>query len=160
MKRNKKRALIGILAICALAAGGAAFTAGISNLPTSPVVAGFNQTKITGAEGSSTDWHLSSDGQYVQTVTVTLAADGSNGTTPGDPLPAGTIVDAGFDSTTNGTNGTASLINCTRTAVTDTAWTCDFKAADTTNHNGVSVQNAHVFDVSITDSTSTGVPTS
>jgi hypothetical protein len=160
MKRNKKRVLVAVLAICALAAGGAAFTAGISGLPTSPVVAGFNQTKITGAEASGTAWNLSTDGQYVQTVTVTLKADGSNGTTAGDPLPHGTIVDAGFDSTTDGSNGTASLINCTRASDTDVDWTCDFQAADTTNHVGVAVQDAHVFDVSVTDSTSTGVPTS
>ena len=48
MKRNSKRIFVALLAICALAAGGAAFTAAITGGPTN-AVAGFAQTTINGA---------------------------------------------------------------------------------------------------------------
>src|SRR5271157_2361989 len=76
MKRNRKRVFAAILAVCALAAGGAAFTAGISSVPAS-AVAGFAQTQITGAEASSVQWNISSDGQYVNSVVLHLTSDGS-----------------------------------------------------------------------------------
>ncbi len=144
MKRNKKRVLIALLAICALAAGGAAFTAAIGgNLPAT-AVAGFHQTAISGAHADSVVWDVSSDGQYISDAKLVLSNAGDTA-----QLPAGSVVNAGFD--TDG-GGTATLVTCTKTGAdgTDTNasdYTCTFGTADP-------VQQATVFNVSVTDGTS------
>ena len=144
MKRNKKRIAIAVLAICALAAGGAAFTADVTGVP-SAQVAGFHQTAISGGVANNLTYHLSSDGQYVQSVTMDVTADGTA------PLPANSVVDAGFDQGT----GDATLVTCTVTA--GNSYNCDYTSGGT--GNGVEVTNTSVFNVSISDSThSTGVP--
>ena len=73
--------------ICALAAGGAAFTAEVNNVPTTQV-AGFHQTTINGAYAVSDVWAYSVGGQYVNSVTVTLDGQGPGGTDTGTPLRA------------------------------------------------------------------------
>ena len=55
MKRNKKRVLIAVLAICALAAGGAAFTASNVTTPASPAMASASPARRTTAHVLSTD---------------------------------------------------------------------------------------------------------
>ncbi|MBV9606455.1 MAG: hypothetical protein JO027_15170 [Solirubrobacterales bacterium] len=143
MKRNKKRIMIALLAICALAAGGAAFTAAISgNLPAT-AVAGFHQTTISGAHADSVLWDVTSDGQYVADAKLVLSNQADSA-----QLPAGSVVEAGFDTTGN---GTATLTTCTKGAVdgTDanaTDYTCTFGATT------YPVNQATVFNVSVTDS--------
>jgi hypothetical protein len=143
MKRNKKRVLVAVLAICALAAGGAAFTAGLGNSFPSTATAGFAQTQISGAVATGVTWHISSDGQNVTSATMHLTSDG---TTALDPA---TKVNAGFDATTpNGAGGTATLAPCAEDPANTgdaTLWVCDFTSSP------YSVANAHVFNVSVTD---------
>jgi hypothetical protein len=144
MKRNRKRVFAAVLAVCALAAGGAAFTAGISSVPAS-AVAGFAQTQITGAQASSVVWNITSDGQYVQSVVMHLTSDGSTA------LPSSDVVQAGFDQTTTGSAGTATLTTCTEDTTDATKWTC------TPTSDSVTVQDAHIFNVSVTDGTTAQV---
>jgi hypothetical protein len=136
MKRNKKSVLIAILAICALAAGGAAFTADVSGAPDT-AVAGFHQTAISGATASSVVWNLTSDGQYVSSVVMHLTKDGTVA------LPAGDDVQAGFGSVADG----ATLTSCSEDGVDLTKWTC------TPTAETVTVHDANVFNVSVTDNT-------
>lgn len=143
MKRNRKRVFVALLAICALAAGGAAFTAAVSGTP-SDVVAGFAQTNINGAEATGFHWTLSQDGQYVTSVALTLGADGTNGTTLGAALPASDVVRAGFNV---GTSGAIDWATCTTTDQQN--YTCDMET--TANTNGAPVAGATVFNVSVTD---------
>lgn len=144
MKRNRKGIIVAVLAICALAAGGAAFTADVSGVPSNQV-AGFHQTAISGGVATALTYHLSSDGQYIQTVTMDLTADGTN------PLPANSVVDAGFDQG----SGDATLVTCTNSS--GNTYSCDYTAGGT--GNGVPVTNTSVFNVSISNSQhSTGVP--
>lgn len=98
MKRNKKRVLIAVLAICALAAGGAAFTA--SNVLPTTSVAGYANVSVTGA--TVTDIHnvLSTDGQSINEVVLTF-----------DASQTGNTVVAGFN-TAIATPPTALDITC------------------------------------------------
>jgi hypothetical protein len=148
MKRNKKRVIAAVAVIAALAAGGAAFTATISGtaIP-SGAVAGFAQTKINGARATALQWQLSQDRQYVTTVTMTLGADGTNGTTAGDPLPVGSVVKAGFNS-----GGAGAIEWATCTTSDHQAYSCDLTAAHPTT--GTPVTSGTLFNVSVTDGTS------
>ncbi len=150
MKRNRKSLIAAVAAICALAAGGAAFTASITGGPAN-AVAGFAQTTINGATVNSTHWVLSQDGQYITTVNLDLTADGTNGTTTSDPLPARSVVKVGFNV---GASGAIDWAPCTTTTPgTTTAFTCDMATA--TNTDGAPVAGATVFNVSASD-TGTG----
>jgi hypothetical protein len=142
MKRNKKGIVIAVLAICALAAGGAAFTADVSGVPNGPITAGFHQTSISGADAQSVVWNISSDGQYVDSVVMHLTD--TDGTTP---LPGTDAVNVGFDQTAlNGTPSSPDVsIPCTEDLTDQTKWTC------TPTHDTVTVQEANLLNVSVTD---------
>jgi len=148
MKRNRKRVLVAILAICALAAGGAAFTAGITGNPPATAVAGFHQTTISGAHADSVLWDLSSDGMYISDAKLVLSNQDDTA-----QLPAGTVVEAGFD--TDG-GGTATLVTCTKTGAdgSDTNasdYTCSFGTSDP-------VDQATVFNISVSDANQDYLP--
>src|SRR5690242_11042710 len=66
MKRNKKRILVAILAICALAAGGAAFTA--SNTLPGTDVAGYGSVSVSGATVDSIHNNLDTTGANITSV--------------------------------------------------------------------------------------------
>ena len=143
MKRNRKGIIAAVVAIGALAAGGAAFTANVTGSPDT-AVAGFHQTAISGASASSVHWNVSSDGQYITSATMALADQADTG-----QLPNGSVVKAGFDTG----NGSASLVTCVAgstdgTDANATDYTCTFAG------NGVPVQTATVFNISVTDATS------
>jgi hypothetical protein len=141
MKRNKKSVLVAVLAICALAAGGAAFTADVTGAPDGPITAGFHQTSITGADASSVVWNISSDGQYVDSVVMHLTE--TDGTTD---LPSNDAVNVGFDQTASGTPASPDVsIPCTEDGTDATKWTC------TPTSDSVTVQQANLFNVSVTD---------
>ncbi|HUA70057.1 MAG TPA: hypothetical protein VMA96_03215 [Solirubrobacteraceae bacterium] len=145
MLRNKKRALIAILAIGVLAAGGAAFTTAIASFPSNgTATAAFGGTSITGATAAGVSYTLSADGQYVTSADVYFTADQSANN-----------VDAGFG--TSATNG--QLIACTApgTAVASGTYSgdfdshCDFAGSTTFGPAGVPVTSANYFDASVTD---------
>ncbi|HEY1516919.1 MAG TPA: hypothetical protein VGF91_10910 [Solirubrobacteraceae bacterium] len=143
MKRNRKRVLVAVLAICALAAGGAAFTASITGTPTN-VVSGFAQTTVNGAQATGFHWTLSQDNQFVTSAALTLGADGTNGTTVGAALPATDVVKAGFNV---GPSQAIDWATCTTTDQQN--YTCDLDT--TANTSGAPVTGATIFDVSVTD---------
>jgi hypothetical protein len=147
MKRNKKSVLVAILAICALAAGGAAFTADVTGAP-SAATAGFHQTQISGAQASSVAWNLSSDGQYVDTVVMHLTSDGTHA------LPNTDVVKVGFDQALSPGTPTSPdvTISCTEDGTDHTMWTC------TPTSQSVTVQDANLFNVSVTDGTTAQLP--
>jgi hypothetical protein len=147
MMRNKKRALIAILAIGVLAAGGAAFTTAIASFPSNGTnTAAFGGTSITGATDAGVSYTLSADGQYVTSADVYFTSNQSANN-----------VDAGFGTTA--TNG--QLIACTapNTAVATGTYSgdydshCDFAGSTTFGSAGVPVINANYFDASVTDKT-------
>lgn len=147
MKRNKKRALIAILAICALAAGGAAFTTAIASFPANNTnTAAFGGTSIQGASAAGVQYTLSADGQYVTAADVYFTASQSANN-----------VDAGFGTTAN--NG--ALIACSApttpvgsgTYATDYDSHCTFSGTTQYGANGAQVTQANYFDASVTDKT-------
>ena len=147
MKRNRKRALIAVLAICALAAGGAAYTTAIAAFPSNGTnTAAFGGTSITGATDAGVSYALSSDGQYVTSADVYFTASQSANN-----------VDAGFGTTA--TNG--QLIACSAPSTTVGTGTysadydshCDFAGSTTFGPAGVPVTSANYFDASVTDKT-------
>jgi hypothetical protein len=144
MKRNKKRIIAAVAVIGALAAGGAAFTASIGNVPATQV-AGFAQTSITGATASNVHYVLSDDGQYVDAVNLQFSS-------PNLAALTADTIKAGFGDTATD----ATLVACGSPAAdgtvpADTDVTCTFTTGgDPTT--GVPVDNANYFDASITDS--------
>lgn len=143
MQRNRKSILVAILAICALAAGGAAFTTQITGLDGTSNKIGFGKETINGATATDVHYNLSSDGQYVDTVTVTLTGDYSTGY----DIKGGLVPNAGDPAT---------LIACTPGSFTSgsTIVTCDFTnggAGGGTELTGTPVDVANAFDLSVID---------
>lgn len=147
MMRNKKRALIAILAIGVLAAGGAAFTTAIASFPSNGTnTAAFGGTSITGATDAGVSYTLSADGQYVTSADVYFTSDESANN-----------VNAGFGTTA--TNG--ALIACVSSSSTVGSGTyaadydshCNFAGSTTFGPHGVPVTSANYFDASVTDQT-------
>jgi hypothetical protein len=137
MKRNKKRVLIALLAISALAAGGAAFTASITGVPASSTN-GFAQQQITGAAATYVHYNMTTDNQSITSVDLQFS-------TPNLAALTADTIKAGFGTTA--TN--ASLITCgtpaaDATTPADTDVTCDFSGSP------VAVTGANYFDVSVT----------
>ena len=148
MMRNKKRALIAILAIGVLAAGGAAFTTAIASFPANGTnTAAFGGTSITGATAAGVSYTLSEDGQYVTSADVYFTSDQSANN-----------VDAGFGTTaTNGQliacSAPSSAVGGTGTYSADYDSHCDFAGSSTFGTAGVPVTQANYFDASVTDKT-------
>lgn len=105
MKRNKKRVLIAVLAICALAAGGAAFTNSIDVSSTAGANAGYGAVTVNGGPALDTvSYTFGTDGSTITDVHVVFHA----------PLVAGQHVRVGFDDN-------AGLTDCVPAGVTATA---------------------------------------
>jgi hypothetical protein len=143
MKRNKKGIIAAIAVIALLAAGGAAFTTSISGLDQTSNTIGFGKETINGATATDVHYNLSTDGQYVDTVTVTLTGDYSSGYT----IKGGFVPNAGDPAT---------LIACVPGSFTagSTIVTCDFTNGGTgggTQLTGTPVNVANAFDLSVTD---------
>jgi hypothetical protein len=130
MKRNRKRIIAAVAVICALAAGGAAFT--YSNGMPSENVAGYGQINVTGATLDDIHNQLSTDGQYITKVVITFHS----------AIPADATVVAGWGDTAD-TAPTNLDQTCTQ-AVDHLSATC---GDGTTNLTQVS--NANSFAVAV-----------
>ena len=76
MKRNKKRLAIVVLAICALAAGGAALTNSITGSPvTNGTTAGYGTINVNGATVTDVNYTLSADGTSITNVNFTFTGN-------------------------------------------------------------------------------------
>ena len=91
MKRRTKRIIGAIVVIAAIAAGGAAFTAG-NTVP--DTVAGYGTSNITGATVTALHYTLNGDGTQITDASLTFHGD-----------QTGNVVKAGF--------GTDALTTCT-----------------------------------------------
>jgi hypothetical protein len=73
MKRNKKRVLIALLAICALAAGGAAYTNSIDTSGVTNADVGYGSITVNGANTlSAMSYGFSTDGSQVDSLSLTF----------------------------------------------------------------------------------------
>lgn len=76
MKRNKKRIIAAVAVICALAAGGAAFTNTITGNPvTNGTTAGYAAITVNGATLTDANYTLNSTGTSITEVNFTFSND-------------------------------------------------------------------------------------
>lgn len=156
MQRNTRRMIAAIAVIALLAAGGAAFTAAIAGLDGNTTTAGFGTETVAGATASAVNYTLDSNGQYVDTVKVTLAGgsgdiDYSTGysfkgslmsNTTGTVEQTGVCTVGAYDSGTN-----TNLVTCDFTGFTSAGGTAAGGGAANT---GTPVDAVQGFDLSVT----------
>ena len=125
MQRKTRRIIAAVAVIALLAAGGAAFTASIGGLNGDNANIGFGSETVTGATATGVNYALSTDGQYVDQVAVTLTGDYSTTDNPGYVFK-GSLTDG------SGTDGAGAVVQ-TGTCTPDTTYTapsttvtCDF----------------------------------
>jgi hypothetical protein len=139
MKRNKKRILVAGLAICALAAGGAAYTAS-NTIPNS--TAGYETSTISGAKANDLSYKFGADGSVITGATVVFQGDlYDHHNTPATPysVMAGFGTDAStsctvgtYDNTTDETPvycGSADVTNASTPFAQDTKQSTTFNVA-------------------------------
>ena len=150
MQRKTRRMIAAVAVIALLAAGGAAFTAAIGGLDGNTTTAGFGSETVTGATATAVDYTLDSNGQYVDTVTVTLNAD----------YHTGYSFKASLMSNTTGTVEQTSAPCTPVYSSPSTTLTCDFTAwtgsaggtatGGGAANTGVPVDTVQGFDLSVT----------
>ncbi len=152
MQRRTRRIIAAVAVIALLAAGGAAFTASIQGLDGNNANIGFGSETVTGATASAVNYALSSDGQYIDEVAVTLAGptDYSSGYTFTGSLTNGA-----------GNNGAGGSIVATGTCTagsftTSTTVTCEFETTPGTATTGVLADTAKGFELSVVGKNSSG----
>ncbi len=95
MQRNTRRIIAAVAVIALLAAGGAAFTAAIGGLDGNTTTAGFGSETVAGAAATGVNYTLDSNGQYVDSVNVTLTGDYSTADFPGYSFKASLMTASG-----------------------------------------------------------------
>jgi len=156
MQRKTRRIIAAVAVIALLAAGGAAFTASIGGLDGNTTAIGFGSETVAGATATAVNYTLDSNGQYVDTVTVTL--DGGTGDidyssgysfkgslmsdTAGTVEQTGVCTPGTYDSTNNDTVLTCSFLGSGSAGGTATGT----GAANT----GTAVNTVQGFDLSVT----------
>lgn len=119
MKRNRKRILVAVLAVCALAAGGAAYTQSIDTSATSGSVAGYGSLHVTGTNAlASVAYTFNNDGSQITAVNLTFST-----------ALTGQDVQVGFDDQVTPSTGT--LSDCGDT--TGTSATCTLSTPEVTS---------------------------
>ncbi len=117
MRFNRMTRIAAAVAVVgAVAAGGAAFTAG-ETLPTN--VAGYGTTQVTGGTVTDLNYTLSADGSYIDSAQMTFSGD-VTGDTVGigfDGYSSGDLQACVVGSYTTGTPG-STAVTCTFTAST------------------------------------------
>lgn len=151
MQRKTRRIIAAVAVIALLAAGGAAFTASIQGLDGNNANIGFGSESVTGATASAVNYALSSDGQFVDEVKVTLTGDFSSGYTF-----TGSVTDGA------GNNGAGGAIVDTGTctpgsfASGSTDVTCEFESTPGTATTGVLADTVNGFELSVVGNNSSG----
>jgi hypothetical protein len=128
MKRNRKRIVAAVLAICALAAGGAAFTNSIDTSGTTGNTAGYGSVSVTGNNTlSSVSYDFNNNGSQITGVHLTFQT-----------ALTGQHVHVGFDN--QATPSTGALTDCGPETGASVACTLDVPAdTDTANNLNVLV---------------------
>jgi hypothetical protein len=156
MQRNTRRIIAAVAVIALLAAGGAAFTAAIGGLDGSTTAIGFGSETVAGATATGVHYTLDSNGQYVDTVTVTLAGgsgdiDYSTGysfkgslmsDTSGTVEQTGVCAPGSYDAVNNDT-----VVTCDFTGFTSAGGTA---AGSGLANTGTPVDAVQGFDLSVT----------
>jgi hypothetical protein len=151
MQRNTKRMIAAIAVIALLAAGGAAFTASLPGLDGQNANIGFGSETVHGATASAVNYALSTDGQFVDEVAVTLTGDYHTGYTFTGAVTDGT-----------GHNGAGGAIvqsgTCTAGSFTSgsTVVTCEFESTPGTSTTGVLADSVDGFELSVVGNNSSG----
>jgi hypothetical protein len=151
MQRKTRRIIAAVAVIALLAAGGAAFTASIQGLDGNNANIGFGSETVTGATASAINYALSSDGQFVDEVKVTLTGDFHTGYTF-----TGSVTDG---SGNNGAGGTiVQTGTCTAGAFASgsTDVTCEFESSPGTETTGVLADTVNGFELSVVGNNSSG----
>ena len=154
MQRNTRRIIAAVAVIALLAAGGAAFTASITGLDGNNANIGFGSETVTGANASAVNYALSSDGQFVDEVKVTLTGDFSSGYTF-----TGSVTDGGGNNGAGGTivkTGTCTAGSYTPGTPGSTDVTCEFETTPGTATSGVLADTVNGFELSVAGSNSPG----
>jgi hypothetical protein len=155
MQRKTRRIIAAVAVIALLAAGGAAFTASIGGaLDGQNANIGFGSETVTGATANAVNYALSSDGQFVDEVKVTLAGDYHTGYTftgnvtdgAGNNGAGGTVVQAGTCTAGAFTPGTPG----------STDVTCEFEGTPGTATTGVLADTVNGFELSVAGNNSSG----
>ncbi len=125
MHFKTRRVIASVVVIGAVAAGGAAFTAGNTIVPQT---VSYSSGVIDGAQVVSLQYEYSSDGSHITSAAVTLAG---NESTSGPDAPY--VIEAGFtDGSTNNEDALGTHCDATGAAYNSTAGTtlvnCDFTA--------------------------------
>lgn len=130
MKRNKKRVIAAVAVVCALAAGGAAFTNEITTSSVTNANAGYGSVTVKGGETlSSVVYGFNTDGSQITSVNLTFAATltsqyvavAFNDNTGTTLQGGGTMLQPLSDSVCNSGNAvTATTVTCTLTTGVDT----------------------------------------
>lgn len=112
MKRNKKRIIAAVAVVCALAAGGAAFTASIDTTGDPSNVAAYAAITVNGATLNDATYTFSSNGSQITAVTLAF-----QGNLTGDEVEAGfedslPITDCGTVSSGE-VSGGVTTVDCT-----------------------------------------------
>lgn len=136
MQRKTRRIIAAVGVIALLAAGGAAFTASISGVPTT-TRAGFAQTQVNGATSTYVHYNYSSDDQYITSVDLQFSS-------PNLATLTADTIKAGFGDTATD----ASLVTC-GTPAADGTTPADTDVTCTFGGSGVAVSTANYFDVSV-----------
>jgi len=120
MKRNRKRVLVALLAICALAAGGAAFTNTITGSGLTGNTAGYAAVTVHGAVLSDATYTFSANGSQITDVTLHFTGD-----LTGDEVKAGFSDQAGLTDcgavSAGEVSGGNTTVDCTLSPVETTA---------------------------------------
>ena len=120
MKRNKKRIIAAVAVICALAAGGAAFTNSITGSGLTGNTAGYAAVSVHGAVLSDATYTFSSNGSQITDVTLHFTGD-----LTGDEVKAGFSDQSGLTDcgavTAGEVSGGNTTVDCTLSPVETTA---------------------------------------
>lgn len=151
MQRKTRRIIAAVAVIALLAAGGAAFTASIQGLDGNNANIGFGSETVTGAASTAVNYALSSDGQFVDEVAVTLTGDYHTGYTftgsvtngAGHYGAGGAVVQAGTCIPGSFTSGS-------------TVVTCEFESTPGTATTGVLADSVNGFELSVAGNNSSG----
>lgn len=151
MQRNTRRIIAAVAVIALLAAGGAAFTASITGLDGNNANIGFGSETVTGAAATAVNYALSTDGQFVDEVKVTLTGDFSSGYTF-----TGAVTDGGGNNGAGGTIVQSGTCTAGTFASGSTDVTCEFESSPGTATSGVLADTVNGFELSVVGNNSSG----
>jgi hypothetical protein len=151
MQRNTRRIIAAIAVIALLAAGGAAFTNQLSGLDGNNANIGFGSETVTGAAATNVNYALSTDGQFVDEVAVTLTGDYSSGYTF-----TGSVTDGTGNNGAGGTIVQSGTCTAGSFSTPSTVVTCEFESTPGTATTGVLADTANGFELSVVGKNSSG----